>query len=177
MNSASSPGQASTTSISRSRSRSLSRLDLSSTPATSPESDESSFSWNKEAAVMKFDQEDDNDAVSQFFDKYVVPCSEQSSPGFLEHLPCLFKESNVQGRLALRFAVQACAYADVYSKQHSQAVAKMALELYSRALSELGKSLGMKGKVPDDHDLMTVVILDIFEVKLHECRTLSFADN
>lgn len=166
--SAASPEQASVTTASRSRSRSLSRLDAVNTPATSPETSDSPFFWNRDFVDANTDSAGTDDAVSLFFDKYVVPCNELSSPGFLEHLPCLFKESNVQGRSALRWAVQACAYADIYSRDTVQVAAKLALELYSRALSELGKSLSIKGKIPDDHDLMTVVILDLFEVRIHE---------
>jgi hypothetical protein len=101
-------------------------------------------------------------------DNYVIyPCNESSSSGFLEHLPGLFKEVNVNGRYALRWAVQATALAD-YSvgRVDSQEIAGQALEYYSQSLSALGKSLAKKGKQPDDHDLMTVVILDIFEVRV-----------
>ncbi len=42
----------------------------------------------------------------------MYPCNQTSSPGFLEHLPCMFKEVNIEGRYALRWAVQAAGYAD-----------------------------------------------------------------
>ncbi|KAF4418641.1 negative acting factor [Fusarium acutatum] len=97
-------------------------------------------------------------------DKYVLlPCNESSSPGFLEHLPCLFKEVNIEGRYALRFAVQACAFADLSREQSSEEFVKRSLECYGFALSALGQSLAEKNKTPDDYDLMTVVMLDIFE--------------
>lgn len=103
--------------------------------------------------------------VDQFMDKYVIyPCNLNSSPGFLEHLPCMFKEVNVKGRYALRWAVQAVAYADVSKYQESNALATKALEYYGMALGAFGESLSTPGKVPDDYDLMTVVVLDIFEV-------------
>lgn len=117
------------------------------------------------------DPEAIEEPVSQFFDKYVLfPCSAVSSTGFLEHLPSLFKESNVQGRYALRWAVQAVAYAEISSKENSRDAAKLAVQLYGKALAALSESLGSQGKPPDDHDLMTVVILDIFEVRYTKIR-------
>jgi hypothetical protein len=107
-------------------------------------------------------------AVDNFMEKYVIyPCNQTSSPGFLEHLPCMFKEVNVNGRYALRWAVRAAAYADLSKDQDSDILARKALQCYGMALSALGDSLATPGKVPDDYDLMTVVILDIFEVGLH----------
>lgn len=107
-------------------------------------------------------------AVDQFIDKYVLyPCNQTSSPGFLEHLPCMFKEVNVEGRYALRWAVQAAAYADVVSQnQESNTLTSKALKCYGMALKALGESLSTPGKEPDDYDLMTVVVLDIFEVSI-----------
>jgi Fungal Zn(2)-Cys(6) binuclear cluster domain len=111
-------------------------------------------------------------AVDQFMDRYIIyPCNQTSSPGFLEHLPCMFKEANVEGRYALRWAVRAAAYADVSKDQESNAIVSnalvsKALQCYGMALGALGESLSTPGKVPDDYDLMTVVVLDIFEVGL-----------
>lgn len=109
-------------------------------------------------------------------DAYVIqPCAESSSPGFLEHLPCLFGEVNVAGRYALRWAVQAAAFANLARGGAAAAtggggervrdeVARRALECYGEALIALGKSLAAeRGKPPDDYDLMAVVVLDIFE--------------
>lgn len=77
----------------------------------------------------------------------------------------MFKEVNVEGRFALRWAVQAAAYADaVSSNQESNALASKALQCYGMALGALGESLSISGKEPDDYDLMTVVVLDLFEV-------------
>jgi hypothetical protein len=107
-------------------------------------------------------------AVDTFMEKYVMyPCSQTSSPGFLEHLPCMFQEVNVNGRYALRWAVRAAAYADLSKDQDNDTLERKALQCYGLALSALGDSLATEGKVPDDYDLMTVVILDIFEVGSH----------
>ncbi|KUJ20089.1 uncharacterized protein LY89DRAFT_470567 [Mollisia scopiformis] len=103
-------------------------------------------------------------AVDSFMEKYVIyPCNQTSSPGFLEHLPSMFKEVNVTGRYALRWAVRAASYADLSKDQNNDILVMKALQCYGMALSALGESLAEPGKVPDDYDLMTVVILDIFE--------------
>ncbi|KAM5375726.1 hypothetical protein ACJZ2D_005909 [Fusarium nematophilum] len=139
----------------RTRSRSLDRV--SERPSMEHPS---AYPWLKEA---KQPSEEDQ-AAEMFMEKYVLlPCNESSSPGFLEHLPCLFKEVNVEGRYALRWAVQACAFADLSREKGSGDLASRALECYGQALNALGHSLAEKGKAPDDYDLMTVVILDIFE--------------
>ena len=141
----------------RPRSRSLSRLDTSS-PSASPAS---ITSWQTDITLP----EEEDPTVSKFMDNYVIyPCTESSNVGFLEHLPSLFKEVNVQGRFALRYAVQAAAYGDVSRQKQSSQDAKRAMEYYGSALASLSKSLSEKGKIPDDYDLMTVVLLDIFEV-------------
>lgn len=106
--------------------------------------------------------------------------AQRASQGFLEFLPCTFEEVNVRGRYALRWAVQATALADAASQascngrpgdtdgasngQAGRAMGHRALECYGKALSALSNSLGRQGKIPDDYDLMTVVILDLFEV-------------
>ncbi|KAI0888769.1 uncharacterized protein GGS22DRAFT_62938 [Annulohypoxylon maeteangense] len=106
----------------------------------------------------------EDEAVNRFIEKYVIyPCTETSSPGFLEHLPSLFKDVNVEGRFALRWAVRAAAYADLAKDQKSTALTNKAFHCYGMSLSALGESLSSQGKVPDDHDLMTAVMLDIFE--------------
>lgn len=106
-------------------------------------------------------------AVDQFFEKYVMyPCNQGSSPGFLEHLPSLFREFRNEGRLALRWAVRAAAYASLSNGQDNAALGNKALECYGRSLSALGDALKANTKAPDDFCLMTVVILDIFEVHL-----------
>lgn len=121
--------------------------------------------WLKESPA-RFQPPLEDQAVDQFIDKYVLyPCNQTSSPGFLEHLPCMFKEVNIEGRYALRWAVQAAAYADAISQnKESDALASKALQCYGMALGALGESLAASGKEPDDYDLMTVVVLDIFEV-------------
>jgi hypothetical protein len=106
-------------------------------------------------------------AVDQFFEKYVMyPCNQGSTPGFLEHLPSLFREFQIEGRLALRWAVRATAYASLSKDQDNEALGNKALQCYGRALSALADALKNATKSPDDITLMTVVILDIFEVCL-----------
>ncbi|KAM5346501.1 hypothetical protein ACJ41O_009506 [Fusarium nematophilum] len=149
----------------RTRSRSLDRV--SERPSMEHPS---AYPWLKEA---KQPSEEDQ-AAEMFMEKYVLlPCNESSSPGFLEHLPCLFKEVNVEGRYALRWAVQACAFADLSREKGSGDLASRALECYGQALNALGHSLAEKGKAPDDYDLMTVVILDIFEQKQQLAKQMS----
>ena len=104
-------------------------------------------------------------AVEQFFEKYVMyPCNQGSTPGFLEHLPALFREIQPEGRLALRWAVRAAAYASLSKDQDNATLGNKALECYGRSLSALADALKDATKDPDDYSLMTVVILDIFEV-------------
>ncbi|KAI1660718.1 hypothetical protein F4813DRAFT_348122 [Daldinia decipiens] len=106
----------------------------------------------------------EDDAINRFMDKYVLyPCNETSSPGFLEHLPSLFKDVNVEGRFALRWAVRAAAFADLSKAENSSALEAKAFHCYGLSLSALGESLKPVGKIPDDYDLMAVVMLDIFE--------------
>lgn len=104
-------------------------------------------------------------AVDQFFEKYVMyPCNQGSSPGFLEHLPSLFREVQAEGRLALRWAVRAAAYASLSRDQKTASLGSKALDCYGRSLSALADALKNGSKPPDDYVLMAVVILDIFEV-------------
>lgn len=107
----------------------------------------------------------EDQAVSKFFEKYVMyPCNDGSSPGFLEHLPVLFSEVKIQGRLALRYAVRAAAYANLSNEQDSIELSKKALQCYGLALSALAEALANTRVPPDDYTLMTVVVLDLFEV-------------
>ncbi|KPM42869.1 PAB-dependent poly(A)-specific ribonuclease subunit PAN2 [Neonectria ditissima] len=148
----------------RTRSRSLERPPTAQLLDASHLQLPSNLPWLKTPPSEKTLPSVEDRAVSIFMDKYVIyPCHESSSPGFLEHLPCLFKEVNVNGRHALRWAVQAAAVADLSRDQSPEILAPRALEYYGRALSALGNSLAEKGKIPDDYDLMTVVILDLFE--------------
>ncbi|KAF5722617.1 negative acting factor [Fusarium mundagurra] len=147
----------------RTRSRSVERASESSFSSTASINLPTAFPWLKDQSKTEPVSKDEQIA-NIFMDKYVLlPCNESSSPGFLEHLPCLFKEVNVEGRYALRFAVQACAFADLSREQSSEELVKRSLECYGYALSALGQSLAEKNKTPDDYDLMTVVMLDIFE--------------
>ncbi|KAL6689974.1 hypothetical protein J3F84DRAFT_390777 [Trichoderma pleuroticola] len=97
-------------------------------------------------------------------DKYVIyPCTESSSPGFLEHLPSLFKDINMSRRFALRWAVQAAALVDASCSGEVEGAAARTLDYYSRSLEALGQTLAERGKMPDDYDLMTMAMLDIEE--------------
>ncbi|KAI1875077.1 uncharacterized protein JN550_002506 [Neoarthrinium moseri] len=119
--------------------------------------------WLKEAP-SRVPQSVEDQAVDRFMEKYVMyPCNETSSPGFLEHLPGLFKDVNVPGRFALRWAVRAAGYADLSQDSDGDKLSQKALHCYGMALSALGESLAEPGKAPDDYDLMTVVVLDVFE--------------
>jgi hypothetical protein len=107
----------------------------------------------------------ENHAVSEFFERYVMyPCNNASSPGFLEYLPCLFEEVKTEGRLALRWAVRAAAYANISNDQGNAQLGQKALQCYGLALSALRESLADPQAAPDDYTLMTVVVLDLFEV-------------
>lgn len=151
----------------RTRSRSLERASESSFTSRKSLRLSPAFPWLKDPPPTKTPSDEDQ-AASLFMDKYVLfPCNESSSPGFLQHLPCLFKEVNVEGRYALRWAVQACAFADLSREQSSKELVRKSLECYGNALNALGQSLAEKDKAPDDYDLMAVVILDIFEVRAH----------
>ncbi|KAK2592251.1 hypothetical protein QQS21_010038 [Conoideocrella luteorostrata] len=149
----------------RSQSLSIPRIDASESPP------DFLFTAPKPSPALSSHELDTTRdvAVAAFFDKYVLyPCAETSSPGFLEHLPCLFRDVdvNVQGRSALRWAIQAAGFADhsrTKGAVESGALAAVALECYGNALVALGESLGTGGKEPDDYDLNCVVVLDIFE--------------
>ena len=104
--------------------------------------------------------------ITDFFEKYVVyPCSDRSSPGFLEHLPSLFKEVEVEGRYALRWAVRAAAYASMSATEQKDGHRQRALHCYGLALSALGVALSDPKRALDDYTLMTIVVLDLFEVR------------
>jgi hypothetical protein len=75
----------------------------------------------------------------------------------------MFQEANVTTRSALRFAVRAVAYADAVAQQDTDGARDMALVWYGRALESLGEAL-KAGTEVDDHVLMTIVVLDLFEV-------------
>jgi hypothetical protein len=105
--------------------------------------------------------------VWQFFDRFVMyPCNSASSLGFLEHLPSLFKETNVKHRYALRYAVLAAAHASSMNDPFEKTSKQQAFRYYGLALSALSDCLKDSISEQDDHVLMTVVVLDIFEVRL-----------
>jgi hypothetical protein len=100
-----------------------------------------------------------------FFDRFVMyPCNSGSSLGFLEHLPSLFIECNVKHRYALRYAVLAAAHASSINDPDDKTSKQQAFHYYGLALSALSESLQGVITERDDHVLMTVVVLDIFEV-------------
>lgn len=104
-------------------------------------------------------------AVEQFFEKYVMyPCNQGSSPGFLEHLPSLFRAPRAEGRFALRWAVRAAAYAGLSNDQDNVSLGNKALQCYGKSLTALADALKNGAKSPDDYVLMTIVVLDMFEV-------------
>lgn len=74
---------------------------------------------------------------------------------------------NTQGRYALRWAVLAAGYASLSKDRDDKSLGAMALDYYGRALSVLGQCLADPSVIPDDHILMTVVVLDLFEVSEH----------
>jgi hypothetical protein len=125
------------------------------------------YPWAKAAPQAPAPSVEDA-AVDQFFEKYVMyPCNHRSTPGFLEHLPSLVAgEFKLEGRMALRWAVRATAYASISKEQDSVALGDKALECYGHALSALGEALKDPAHAPDDMTLMTIVVLDIFEVSL-----------
>lgn len=110
--------------------------------------------------------------MSQFFEKFVMyPCNSGSSPGFLEHLPSLFKDTQFEGRLALRWAVRAGAYASLSKDSGNSELGRRALQCYGLALTAMADALKDTTRKPDDYILMTVVVLDLFEVS-HSALTL-----
>jgi hypothetical protein len=136
-------------------------IELSGLRLSSP------YPWAKAVPESSVPSPEDQ-AVSQFFEKFVMyPCNSGSSPGFLEHLPTLFIEVKMEGRMALRWAVRAASYASLSSDQNNAALRAKALSCYGKALSALGESLADPNTAPDGFTLMTVVILDLFEV----CRS------
>jgi hypothetical protein len=122
------------------------------------------YPWAKTAPAALLPTEGDQ-AVLQFFEKYVMyPCNQSSSPGFLEYLPFLFEEVRTEGRLALRWAVYAAAYGSLSNDEKNTDLGDKAMHCYGQALSALAKSLSEPARTPDDYILMTVVVLDLFEV-------------
>ena len=127
-----------------------------------------SFPWAKSVPEALVPSAEDQ-AVSQFFEKFVMyPCNHSSSPGFLEHLPNLLGEAKLEGRFALRWAVRAAAFASLSNDQSNAVLGNKALQCYGLALSALADSLAEPGVAPDDNILMTVVVLDLFEVRFRK---------
>jgi hypothetical protein len=123
-----------------------------------------SFPWAK-SVPENLRPSVDEQAVESFFEKFVMyPCNQNSTPGFLEHLPIMFKDFGKEGRIALRWAVKAAAYASLSNEQQNTSYSNKALQYYGSALSKLAESLRDPEIKPDDYVLMTIVILDLFEV-------------
>ena len=153
----------------------LGRDDLSLRGTVEITDSKSPYPWVKNVPQASAPSAEDQ-AVSQFFEKYVMyPCNHGSSPGFLEQLPGLFGEVNSEGRLALRWAVRAAAYASLSNERDEPALGNNAIKCYGRALSALAESLAQTKAAPDDHILMTFVVLDLFEVSSEFLLWLTFA--
>lgn len=134
----------------------------------------SPYPWVKNVPQASAPSAEDQ-AVSQFFENYVMyPCNHGSSPGFLEQLPGLFGEVNSEERLALRWAVRAAAYASLSNERDDPTLGNNAIKCYGRELSALAESLADTNAAPDDHILMTVVVLDLFEVGSKSLLLLRF---
>ncbi|OCL03253.1 hypothetical protein AOQ84DRAFT_419804 [Glonium stellatum] len=147
---------------------SLSAADISGLNLSTP------FPWAKTVPATSVPAIEDQ-AVSRFFEKYVMyPCNHGSSPGFLEHLPSLFDEARVEGRKALRWAVRAAAYGSLSNDQNSMTLSRKALQCYGLALSALAEALSDSSAPPDDSSLMTIVVLDLFEVT---CQAVHLQDS
>lgn len=132
----------------------------------------SPYPWVKNVPQASAPSAEDQ-AVSQFFERYVMyPCNHGSSPGFLEQLPGLFAEVKGKGRVALRWAVRAAAYASLSNERDDQTLGNNAVQCYGQALSALAESLADINAAPDDYILMTVVVLDLFEVGSHSFSSL-----
>ena len=93
----------------------------------------------------------------------MYPANNSSSPGFLEHLPSLFKDNQVESRLALRWAVRATSYASLSAESENFSTGNKALKCYGLALKALADALSDTKREPDDYVLMTIVVLDMFE--------------
>jgi hypothetical protein len=135
----------------------------------------SPYPWAKVVPEASAPSAEDQ-AASQFFEKYVMyPYSHGSSPRMLEHLPSLSIEAKLEGRLALRQAVRAAAYASLSNAQRSFPIGNKALQCYGLALAKLTKSPADPPVASDDYTAMAVVILDLFEVSPRCCTLLLYA--
>ena len=148
-----------------SRMQALSSSTLRSSTTTSIDGNSDSRSLPSKAKNDITSRSEESRATDEILWRYLNTANDHfSSVAFLQHLPCMFEEANIPGRYALRFAVQAASLADVGQAHHNEHMKTRALECYGLCLSALAKSLRMPGKIPDDYDLMSIVILDLFEV-------------
>jgi hypothetical protein len=112
--------------------------------------------------------------IEAFFQQYVIPpCTANSTPGFLEYLPMLFEEVAIPGRTSLRHAVRAVSYASLAASlsdhpENQNQVRRYADTYYGHALQSLGEMLASEKdeEKVSDYALMTIVVLDLFEVRL-----------
>ncbi|RDW92349.1 hypothetical protein BP5796_01743 [Coleophoma crateriformis] len=150
----------------RSRVRNDSSASISGKSSTSAPSDDASSPC---ARPKPLSSPQDDEAISQFFSEYVVyPCTQNSTPGFLEQLPCLFEEVQHSGRIALRMAVEAVSFANIATKgPRNDDLVRKAQQCYGSSLEALANTLEKKEEQVSDYTLMTVVVLDLFEVILH----------
>jgi hypothetical protein len=129
------------------------------------------YPWLKNPPSGSYAPSVEDQVVSQFFNSFVIyPGNEGSTPGFMEHLPTLFGECNANHRSALRWAVYAASYANLSKHQNSAALGDKAMQCYGKALAALAKVLENSTGDPDDYCLMTVVVLDLFDVRFHRER-------
>jgi hypothetical protein len=123
-----------------------------------------------------------------FFERYVIPpCTSNSTPGFLEYLPMLFEEVPIPGRTSLRHAVRAASYASLAASlldrpEDQSQIRRYADTYYGHALRSLGEMLGSEKdeEKVSDYALMTIVVLDLFEVCLlleYSCKVLVLSFN
>lgn len=113
------------------------------------------------------DDPSEDQIASGFFDRFVLqPCNDGSSSGFLEHLPGLFKDIDIKNRYVLRYAVLATAHASSCGVAENGTSKEKAFYYYGLALQALSYSLESSKSEIDDYILMTIVVLDLFEVSL-----------
>jgi hypothetical protein len=144
----------------------LSHINLNPTPWLAP-------SLTANDSSTKFEEKN---VIDSFFNKYVLPpCTSTSTPGFLEYLPMLFEEVPIAGRTSLRHAVRAVSYASLATSMSKVSpevkdVRRCADMYYGKALKCLSETLASEKdeEKVSDYALMTVVLLDLFEVSFPE---------
>jgi hypothetical protein len=138
------------------------------------------YPWlkNEKSREQKQEPSVEKRAVDKFFEKFVLfPCNSASSSGFLEQLPMLFEEVQTEGRIALRWAVRAVSFASLSNEveKGNEELGRKASVCYGKALEALGETLRNKEESVSDYTLMTVVVLDLFEVCISTFPTSPFS--